>query len=158
MKMLDEIGRGEPQAAYSTFAGGFEHKVTCKIHTTPDLEKYMQELDKVIDTALIIIVTEEQCSTDERRLLSLPAKIGGLAILVFSTIEIQEHKNSQKVTQQLQNNIRDQKQECDVDNESFFKTKRSSKYERSFFWLTTLPLKSENVVLNKRELLDAINL
>ena len=131
-------------------------------------------MDHVIDQKLIPALTENhRCSTNERTLLSLPVRLGGLGIPILSEIAEEEFKNSQEMTTELVNNIvnqvkekikgrrtrtrletlqkiRSEMSELDLKANDLAQMKGASN------WLTTLPLKAENFDLSKREFFDAI--
>ena len=124
----------------------------------------------------------------ERKLISLPVRFGGLGIPIFSEIAHQEYVFSKRVTSQLSMNIKQQATELTLNNNEMKKTMMEIAHERTklheeklallresmtldqrkenelscmkgaSLWLTSLPLKAENFVLNKREFHDAIRL
>ena len=186
---LSNIAKSEPQAAYAAFVSGFQHKLTYHIHTIPNLTTKLTPLDHVIDQKFIPAITDGHvCSEDERRLLSLPVKMGGLGIPIFAKISTREYENSKKATTQLANNIKQQTTKYEFDQQHSNTTKREivndrekanmsllnqlrermdkeqirandlAKMKGSSSWLTTLPLRSENFVLNKREFFDAVSI
>ena len=80
LKVLSKIAKTQPQAAYAPFVSGFKHKLTYYIRMIPSIKQHLTRLDVIVDNAFIPAIT------DGRLLLSLPAKKGGLAIPIFSTI------------------------------------------------------------------------
>ena len=60
-------------------------------------------LDDLINTSLLPAFTGSEFANDQpkRRLLSLPALLGGLAIPVISNIVLDEHSASKRITQPL---------------------------------------------------------
>ena len=70
------------------------------------------------------------CSKEERLLLSLPAKQGGLAIPILSEKAKSEYENSRKVCEQQVNNIKLQEVEYSFDMEKFKKIKKEVKSTR----------------------------
>ncbi len=125
---------------------------------------------------------------NERKLLSLSPKLGGLGLPIFSVACVHEYENSRSLTSQSIQNIHHQKRDFDVNIILLKKTKElihkenqkrkellleqlkqsmSRREQRSVelaslkaasSWLTFMPSKSENTVLNKREFHDAIAL
>ena len=76
VRLLAQIAKSEPQAAFTAFVGGYKHKLTYKIRTIDGLESHLQQLDHVIDSVFIPAISEgHQCTKDERLLLSLPSDI-----------------------------------------------------------------------------------
>ena len=87
LKVLSKIGKSEPHAAYTAFVSGFRHRLTYYLRTIPNIEKHLKTLDEVIDKELIPALTGGHlCTPDERLLVSLPVRYGGLAIPIFSSI------------------------------------------------------------------------
>ena len=63
-------------------------------------------MDAVVDNVFIPVITDGHlCTTDERRLLSLPVKKGGLAIPILSTMAEFQFANSRAATEQLVEHI-----------------------------------------------------
>eukprot|EP00794_Sanderia_malayensis_P016408 gene16407-biopygen12090 len=115
-------------------------------------------------------------------------RFGGLGIPIFSEIANQEYDFSKRVTIQLSTNIKQQTTGLTLNNSELKKTKnpianeRTKSHEQKLrrlresmtpaqrkanelscmngasSWLTSLPLKAENFVLNKREFYDALRL
>ena len=128
------------------------------------------------------------CSEIERKLISLPVRFGGLGIPIFSEIAYQEYVFSKRVTSQLSMNIKQEATELTLNNNEMKKKKIEITHEKTksheeklallresttfdqrktnelscmkgaSSWLTSLPLKAENFVLNKREFHDSIRL
>ena len=137
---------------------------------------------------LPVLTPGYHCSEIERKLISLPVRFGGLGIPIFSEIAYQEYVFSKRVTSQLSMNIKQPATELTLNNNEMKKTKIEIVHERTILheeklallrefmtldqckanelsymkgassWLTSLPLKAENFVLNKREFHDAIRL
>ena len=155
----------------------------------PNIKQHLSKLDDIVDNVFIPAITEGRvCSTDERILLSLPVKKGGLAIPIFSNVAEFEFANSRLATQQLVINIKNQDSTSPVDREQYKISRKNiinareernnrileqvrvkmdpeklrandlSRLKGASSWLTILPLKSENFVLNKREFYDALSL
>ena len=189
LKILSTIAKSEPQAAYAAFVSGFQHKLTYHIHTLPKLGQLLKPLDDVLTLHFIPALTEGQhCSQGERKLLSFPSRLGGLAIPIFSEISEREYEFSKTATEQMSKNIKSQTAEYSFDTRAHVSTKNAIKNARkakqhlilshlktrmnkdqvraneiaqmkgASNWLTSLPLKTENYVLNKREFHDAIRM
>ena len=189
LRKLTKIAKGEPQAAYSSFTSGFKHKMTYFVRTLPHVEEIIADLDKVIDQEFIPAITEGHvCSDDERKLLSLPVRLGGLGIPIFSEICSREFSASNRITEQLTDSIVNQRIRFDLDQNSQKKTESAIKKERvecqqllltdlrsrmsieqvrandltqlkgASAWLNALPLKDEGYRLTKREFFDAVAL
>ena len=128
------------------------------------------------------------CSKDERLFLSLPVKKGGLGIPILSNVAPFEFTNSRMATEHLVLKIKNQDSTSPVDGEHDRNSRRNvikareernniilqqlceemkpeelrandlSRMKGASCWLTMLPLKSENFLLNKREFYDALSL
>ena len=106
---LSIIARYESQAAYSAFVAGFKHKLTYYIRVTNEIAPFIEQLDHIINTKFLPAITEgHEFSEDERQLISLPVRLGGLGIPVFSKICATEHENSKCMSAQLSNEIMEQ--------------------------------------------------
>ncbi len=68
-------------------------------------------MDKCIDDHFIPAITEGHvCSKDERKLLSLPVRLGGMGIPIFTEESIREFNTSMESTKTLRENIVAQQQ------------------------------------------------
>ena len=106
IQMLSKIARTEPQAVFSRFISGFKHKLNYCMRTIPGIKNQLKQLDDVISTELIPAITGGiTCSNLERKLLSLPPKLGGLGLPIFSEICDIEYANSIMLTEDLRTKI-----------------------------------------------------
>ena len=104
--VLSEFAKLQPQAAYATFVSGFRHRFTYCIRTIPGFETEMQQIYNVIDTKLLpALLDHHSLSRQERELLSVPTRLGGLGIPIFSNICVEENVNSKTISQYLSSNI-----------------------------------------------------
>ena len=189
LQELCKIAKSEPQSAYTCFTGGFKHKLTYFMRTIPDLENVLSPLDVIVENEFIPAITEgHHCSQDERLLLSLPVRLGGLGIPIFSDLCEREYRTSQGSTKQLVDNIINQAEERLIDTAKQKETesklrKEKADYEKNLLedlrsrmckeklrgndlaqqkgasaWLNALPIKEEGYSLTKREFFDAISL
>ena len=109
LKLLSTVAKSEPQAAYSGFTAGFKHKLTYFIRTIPNFAACLKPFDEIIDNEFIPAITEGHfCSPDDRRLLSLPVRMGGMGIPIFSELCAREYNNSKRMTEQLTDKIKQQ--------------------------------------------------
>ena len=177
----------EPQAAYAAFTSGFKHKLTYFIRTIPNLSELLKPIDEIINTQFIPAITERQAiSNDDRTLLSLPVRLGGLGIPIFSDSCVFEYENSQRITAQLKERILAQDGHYSINPQitkevdAAIKVEREERLQKTLkdlrknmskeeirandiaqmkgasAWLTALPLQGEGFVLNKREFFDAV--
>ena len=188
LDVLVQIAKSEPQAAYTGFTSGFKHKMTYYIRTIPNIASNLKVFDDKINTDFIPAITEgHQCTPRERSLLSLPVRLGGMGIPIFSETCGNEFNNSVRVTKQLTENIKRQIGDYNIDREQEKQIEREIKKERrdqqenlleelrksftkeelrandlaqmkgSSAWLTALPLEAEDYSLTKRVFFDAVN-
>ena len=188
IRVLIKIAKTEPQAAFSCFISGFKHKLTYCMRTIPDISNQLKQLDDIISTEFIPAVSGGiTCSDLERKLISLPPKLGGLGLPLFSEISDIEYANSVMLTENLRTKIINQERKYNVDeNTKKIKEKiKSSKRSRNQLllddirsklnnnqlklnninreigascWLTTLPIKDEGYVLCKQLFWDLIRI
>ena len=69
--------------------------------TTSGIDEELRRLDDAINNKLIPSFTENKlCRNDERHLLSLSTKHGGMRIPIFSEISQTESQNSSQLTEE----------------------------------------------------------
>ena len=101
VRALANIAKSEPQAAYAAFVAGFCGRVTYFIRTIPNMSSMLLDLDLVITNELIPAITDgRSVSDEERELLALPVKLGGLGIPIFAECCKTEFRNSKLVCSQ----------------------------------------------------------
>ena len=106
LRILSKIAWYEPQAAHSCFITGFKHKRTYFMRTIPNIAKELKQLDDVVRTEFIPAITGEiDCSDLKGKLLSLPPKLGGLGIPIFSETAEREYKFSTMISKDLTSRI-----------------------------------------------------
>ena len=92
MTVMSKIAKAEPLATDAAFVSGFKHK-TGILHQ--NIKHHLTQLDAFVDNVFIIAITDDNiCTDDERFLLSLTVKKGGLAITIFSAVADHEFTNS----------------------------------------------------------------
>ena len=185
IKLLSHVALTEPQAAYSCFTSGYQHKFTYFIRTIQGIEEYLQPVEETIRHYLIPSITGGHiCTDNERDLLSLPPRYGGLGLNIITQTAVFEHQNSKKMTQNLKkiilNERKDETDNVNVRNEirKDRKKRNDNKLEKvrsemnekqkrmntanqeagSYNWLTALPLKEFGYDLNKEQFWDALRI
>ena len=189
LEELSKIAKSEPQAAYSGFTAGFKHKLTYFIRTIPDVAELVKPIDEIIDTKFIPAITEYQnITSSDRKLLSLPVKLGGLGIPIFAESSGIEFENSRKISKYLMDKIVAQDRQYEVNRQREREIQNQIKKEKEVrnnetltnlrnqmtkeqlrcndiaqmkgasAWLTALPLEDEQFVLSKREFFDSLAL
>ena len=107
--VLAEIAKTEPHAAYAGFNKGFIHKLNYHIRVIPEIGTFLASLDQAVQDKLIPAFSDGYiCSEDERLLLSLPIKSGGMSIPIFETKSTDEYQFSRMACSQLIRNIKSQ--------------------------------------------------
>ena len=74
---LAEFAKSQPQA---DFIFGLRHMWTYFQRTLPDIDELLEPLERAIADSLIPTITNPNCSNEERNLLSLPVRFGGMGI------------------------------------------------------------------------------
>ena len=188
LKVLCEIAKSEPQAAYSCFVSGYKHKLSYCMRTIPEINELLQPIDELINTEFIPAFTNGKLlNDDERKLFSLPTRFGGMGIPIFSEMSSVEYQHSRKLTKSLCDNIIEQRVNYAPDSEvakikqqiKSYKLKVNAETLESLrsrmtplqlklndlnresgasLWLSSLPLKEEGYVLNKQNFWDLVNI
>ncbi len=84
----------------------------------PNLKQHLTPLDAIVDNVFTPAITGGHISSaDERLLLSLPVKKGGLAIPIFSAVADLEFGNAHAATEQLVEHINNQDSTAPMDSE-----------------------------------------
>ncbi len=107
LRTLSEIAETQPHAAYAVFTKGLSTRWKYHIRSTECPPEAFVTLDNLINTALLPAFTGREFTQAqaERTLLSLPARLGGLAIPVLTNIVTEEYRASGRVTEPLVNLI-----------------------------------------------------
>ena len=189
VRLLADIAKTEPQAAYPAFIAGFCGRLNYFIRTTSNLSTILHELDQVIINELILAITDGSVvSSEERVLLLLPIKLGGLGIPIFAECCKTKYQNSLLVCSQqaaaiVTRKSADNTQLPPVENyrERIAREKGEmqkakleqlrahmskeqvrandiTKMKGSSSWPTALPIKKEGYVLSKWQFFNALAL
>ena len=92
MQLLSKIGKTEPQYALSCFIGGWK-QTKLFWEKNDNHSKLIKKLDDIATKQFITITGGINCSDVAKRLLSLPLRMGGLEMLIFSEIANFEYVN-----------------------------------------------------------------
>ena len=131
LKNLSKSGETEPHAAYAAFTHGWKHKWTYLSRTIADIGKLMRPLENCIRYSFIPAITNgHKCNNEERIILTLPPRLGGLGIPNPVTSDDPEYNNSLKVTTALAERIIKQEQWNDVDEQNIKEIKSKISKER----------------------------
>ena len=77
IKLLSEIARAPPHAAYTAYIHGEKHKVTYFLRTLNGISDALKPLDDVINKEFIPALFGTNITDQDRDLLALPIKDGG---------------------------------------------------------------------------------
>ena len=185
IKLMSEIAKSEPQAVYAAFTAGFINKFSYHIRVIENFATKLQPVEDAISQYLIPALTERhRCSQNDRKLLSLPVRLGGLSIPILTESAPAEHMNSKKICHQLYtkhnkpnlenadtvetttttevSKTREKVQQNTLNevrlsmNAKEIRSNDLAQQKGASNWLTALPLESENFNLSKREFFDAL--
>ena len=102
INVLSEIAAFEPQSAYAAFTTCIRHRYTYYMRTIPDISAILSPLENVIRFKFLPALLEGRvCTDDERSLLSLPVRLGGMGLINVTAISDAEHENSKQATKVL---------------------------------------------------------
>ena len=189
IETLAKIAWVEPHLAYIAFVYGMQNKFTYTMRTLPNIKEQLVKLDKAINESLLAALFKGRKLTDnERMLVSLPTRLGGLGIRIPSEISRNQYENSVLITRQLTEHIILQKERIEIDKEAIkdlIHEVKSAKDERNkeqfekaidasddikariiyatsekgaSAWLNVLPMKTKDFHLSKAEFWDALYL
>ena len=187
MTKLSEIAQSQPHAAYAAYIHGEQHRYTYFMRTICDISENLKPIDKVVEEKFLPALFGRDISEEERELLSLPVKEGGLGIQGISENASRNHWASKKITNPLIRQIvsqsdtlpseeevkkartttmgvisKEQKEKADN-----ITSKQSSDQQRNLTqitepgassWLSAIPLRQYGFDLGRGEFQDALRL
>ena len=118
LEILSKVAKIQPQAAYSAYMFGFKHKFTFFLRTVPDIADYLLPIEETLRSRFIPAITGCYiCSDEERALLALPVKFGGLGLQNLCEVANTELLNSKEITRELYENVMTQNKDFQIDSE-----------------------------------------
>ena len=106
IETLAKIASFEPHTAYTAFTSCIRHRYTYYMRTIPNIAQLLEPLEQIIRTKFIPALMEGRSVTDdERKLLSLPPRLGGMGIIIPSRISDREFEFSKIATELLSDAI-----------------------------------------------------
>ena len=108
IKSLSQIAKSQPQTAYAAYVHGEQHKYTYFLRTLNNIADILTPLDSIISDEFIPASFDSNISSNEREILSLPIKEGGMGLLVQGEMADQSYHTSRKVTTPLKKKIIEQ--------------------------------------------------
>ena len=183
ISLLSDVALTEPQAAYACYVSAYQHKFTYFLRTIPGIEDNLAPLEEVVRHRLMpAILGGHLVNDDERALLSLPPRLGGLGIKNVQESAPTDYLNSVEVTKPLcqkilgaemngvaktKSEIKQRKNEIYKEKLELLRGKMNDEERRrndanqesgSYNWLTALPLKEHGYDLNKEQFWDALRI
>ena len=189
IRNLSDIAKTEPHAAYTAFTHGVKHRWNYLMRTIPDISELLEPLESAIkDTFIPTLLRGQVLNPEERAILSLPPRMGGLGIVNPSEMAATEYQNSIRLTADLTEYIVNQNAEGEIDINQQQEIRRTIEKEReqsqketlqqltqqmssllqrklaiaqevgASNWLTSLPIRAKGFNLNKQEFCDALAL
>ena len=184
---LAEIATTQPHAAYAAFTHGLSSRWSYISRTIPDIHDLLLPLETAIHQCLIPAITgRAPCSRQERDLLALPVRLGGLGLTNPATNSSHAFQASERLTAPLvalivaqspehavdqteitsikkdirkTNRQRQEDQAKEIHNHLNPKLRRSidlAMEKGSSAWLSVLPLEDHDFYLHKGEFKDAL--
>ena len=185
LKKLAGFAKTHPHAAYSGYILGEQHKYTYFLRTLPNISAILEPLDDIIEHELIPALFGTAISQNEREILSLPIREGGLGLRILSQTSDQTYTASKNMTLPLRKQIETQNQ--NLPNPDEVKDAKSRTHSRlneiarekhdnllsnqhhkmtrnleqlsapgASSWVGAIPLKEQGFNLNKSEFNDAL--
>ena len=106
IKRLSVVARTQPQAAYAVLTHGFMGRWAYLMRSMPGIEGLLQPLEDAIRHHLLPAITGRTVITeDERKLLALPVRHGGLGIAIPSEMASNQFGASSTITEPLVSRI-----------------------------------------------------
>jgi hypothetical protein len=137
--LLAMIGTEEPQLALSAYTKGVCHRWSYLQRTVGGIEDNFQLLEQAIRSKLIPAIVGREVSNNERDMIALPVRYGGLGLQNPCIIALREYKASLSITEELRNliytqdsditklnheTVRKKKDELKLEKEAWFKYER----------------------------------
>ena len=85
INILTDIATTHSQEAYTSYATSYQHKLTYLLRTIPNIEDQLKKIDVVVRHKLIpAIISGHIINDSERVMLSLPTRLAGLGLKIFT--------------------------------------------------------------------------
>ena len=107
VERLSDIAQSQPQAAYSAFTNGLQNKWSFLCRTMPNAATALAPVEKIIADKFIHAITGRLVNAEDRALLALPCRHGGLGVVNPTELSSQ-YELSCRITESLQHNIKQQ--------------------------------------------------
>ena len=156
IQKLTNIAKTQPQAAYCCYVNGFVHKFTYIMRTIPDISTLLYPLDDAINEFIKVLFESYDFSTLERKLWSLPVRLGGMGISIPSQISDEQYDNSRAINFILTSKVHSQQTVYEDNYSGIRKAKDIVQAKKSEHNLKTLAeVTSEMQTYEKTKALEA---
>ena len=119
IEALVKVAEFDPQLAYCAYVFGTSHRWQFVCRTTPNISAALKDLEDLIRSKLIPVITgKEFCSDEMRSILRLPARLGGMGFLNPTEEADYEYENSKIATAELSKAIFEQQERLVIDNDA----------------------------------------
>ena len=105
VEILTKFTCTEPHGAFSGFIHGLRHRYTYFMRTILEISHLLKPLDDNIDTFIKVLFQGCTFNPTERVLFSLPAKYGGMGLIIPSEICQEKYENSRAITKETTNKV-----------------------------------------------------
>ncbi len=182
---LTKIAVSQPHVAYAAYIHGEQHRYTYFMRTLFDIDSNLAPIDKLLDEKFLPALFGRDLTPNERDLVSLPIKEGGLGIRKISSNSSLNYETSAQFTAPLikqivqqsdflpdtgevsraKHNAREKLEAVEKLAMEETKEKQSPEIKRCLeqitepgasSWLAALPLEDQGFNLNKSEFQDAL--
>ena len=182
---LTEVAKSQPHAAYAAYIHGEQHKFTYFLRTIADISDSLKPLDDAINNKMIPALFGREITENERELISMPIREGGLGLKHISSNADVSYQSSTRITNPLiqciitqSDNLPNPEQviqartttisqvkEMEKDQSSNIKSSQSPELKRALehytepgasSWLGALPIAAQGFDLTKGEFQDSL--
>ena len=114
--VLSGIAKTEPHAAYTAYTFGLQHRWNFAMRTIPDISPLLTPLENTINNIFLPeLIKSVTLNDDERDLLALPPRLGGMGITSPIKRANEENANSINLTRSLTEKIVAQDKHGEID-------------------------------------------
>ena len=106
---LAKIAESEPQAAYAAYIFGLSHRWTYYMRTIEGTKEFLQPVEDAITNLLIPAILGRRISPEDREIISLPVRWGGMGVNNLVESADSEYNKSLEITEPLVELIKAQK-------------------------------------------------
>ena len=96
IEILADIAKSQPHAAYAAFIHGEQHKFTYFLRTIANISTILKPLDDMINNTFIPTLFGREITENERDIISMPIREGGLGLRTLSDNADQSYHSSSK--------------------------------------------------------------